>query len=117
MLVARRGEHDRGEAGGLILQDDLPRLIMDIVVKLHVGIEKQEIRDVEVSSEGFPASLSLSQEEIEAKREQTLKQMGPIFESLPFGNSEQLRPPSRGEHLLGHNAARGLVRGHQITDG
>ena len=56
MFTARRSEHDRREAGSLILQDDFPRLVVDIVMKLHVGIEKQEVRDVLVSSKGLPVS-------------------------------------------------------------
>lgn len=50
MFAARRGEHDRWEAGGLILQDNFSRFVLDIVMKLHMGIEKQEVRNVLVLS-------------------------------------------------------------------
>lgn len=56
MFVARGGEHDRREAGSLVLQDNFSRLVEDIVMELRVGIEKQEVGDVLVLRKGVPES-------------------------------------------------------------
>ena len=75
-FVVWRGEHDRREAGGLVLQNDLPGLVVDIVMELHAGIEEQEIRYVLVSIERFPVSWLPNQDAIESRRKTDSEENG-----------------------------------------
>lgn len=51
-------QHGRREAGSLILEDDLSRVISLLLVKSSLRIEKQEVWDVFIHRKSFPVGVT-----------------------------------------------------------